>query len=247
MSESESNPAPPSPSAPAPESAPESAPEGGHGDRTTAGPPGEPARPGTNAATKAGAASRRVFTGRWVRGRRARWIAAGATVVVVGAVALGAAAAVHDHGERGDVRVFARGAGPAQLRGGGPDAEGRGEPQRVVPPGDAKAGRGNPKAGRDGAGSGRDGGPEKQRRDAAADAPAPAPLPSLAADQALAKAVAAVQDGQVESLRAVVQQGGGSGWLAVVIGPDGVRHSVTVDGASGRITGNTVLDGRSSR
>ena len=74
-------------------------------------------------------------------------------------------------------------------------------------------------------------------------APAPAPLPSLDAADAVAKAAAAVPGGKVESLTAVAQQGGGRAWQAVVVGPDGVRHLVTVDGTSGTPTGNTVLGG----
>jgi hypothetical protein len=57
------------------------------------------------------------------------------------------------------------------------------------------------------------------------------------------KAAAAVAGGRVESLRVVGQQGGGSAWLAVVIGPDGVRHDVTLSGADGAVTGNTVAAG----
>jgi hypothetical protein len=71
---------------------------------------------------------------------------------------------------------------------------------------------------------------------------APAPLPSLAADQAVPKAEAAVSGGKVESLASVPKQGGGSAWQAVVLGPDGVCHLVTLDGASGSVTSNTVLN-----
>lgn len=52
-----------------------------------------------------------------------------------------------------------------------------------------------------------------------------------------------MEGGKVESLRAVAQEGGGSAWRAVVIGPDGVRHAVTVSGTDGTVTGNTVLTG----
>jgi hypothetical protein len=45
----------------------------------------------------------------------------------------------------------------------------------------------------------------------------------------------------VESLAVVAEQGGGSAWQAVVVGTDGVRHRVTIDGAGGSITGNTVV------
>jgi hypothetical protein len=45
----------------------------------------------------------------------------------------------------------------------------------------------------------------------------------------------------VESLQAVPEQGGGSAWQVTVVGPDGVRHLVTVDGASDTVTSNTTL------
>ncbi|MFD4910124.1 hypothetical protein [Kitasatospora purpeofusca] len=46
--------------------------------------------------------------------------------------------------------------------------------------------------------------------------------------------------GKVESLHPVSVTGGGRAWQAVVLGPDGVRHAVTVDGATLAITSNTV-------
>lgn len=73
---------------------------------------------------------------------------------------------------------------------------------------------------------------------------APAPLPSLAIGEAADKAAAAVTGGKVEGLRVIAQDGGGSAWLAVVLGPDGVRHAVTVSGADGTITSNTVIGSR---
>ncbi|MFI9362359.1 hypothetical protein ACIG5E_15105 [Kitasatospora sp. NPDC053057] len=72
---------------------------------------------------------------------------------------------------------------------------------------------------------------------------APAPLPSLAASAALEKAQAAVPGGRAESLRRVTEQGGGAAWAVTVVGQDGVRHLVTVDGADGQLTSNTVVDG----
>ncbi|MCF3107065.1 hypothetical protein IPZ58_36755 [Streptomyces roseoverticillatus] len=72
---------------------------------------------------------------------------------------------------------------------------------------------------------------------------APAPLPSANAADAVAKASSAVTGGKVESLRPVTEQGGGRAWQVVVLGPDGVRHAVTLDGAGDTITGNTVLGG----
>ncbi|GAB7183941.1 hypothetical protein ATKI12_3772 [Kitasatospora sp. Ki12] len=72
---------------------------------------------------------------------------------------------------------------------------------------------------------------------------APAPLPATGAGDAVAKASSAVPGGKVESLSPATEQGGGRAWQAVVVGPDGVRHLVTVDGTDGTVTGNTVLGG----
>ncbi|MFE7530555.1 hypothetical protein ACFU7Y_33295 [Kitasatospora sp. NPDC057542] len=72
---------------------------------------------------------------------------------------------------------------------------------------------------------------------------APAPLPSTDAADAVAKASSGVPGGRVESLSPVTERGGGRAWQAVVLGPDGVRHLVTVDGTSDAITGNTVVGG----
>ncbi|MEV7180992.1 hypothetical protein [Kitasatospora sp. NPDC093679] len=163
---------------------------------------------------------RKVRAGRWVRSRSARWVAVGAAVVVIGGGA--AAAAIHHEEEgHGDHRMV---------------SAADGKHHRMVTKGDDEVGdiRG-PEDGR----TGRDGG---TRGDDGAKA-APAPLPSLAAADALAKAQAAVAGGRVESLTTVAQQGGGRAWQAVVVGPDGVRHVVTVDGTSGTLTGNTVLNG----
>ncbi|WP_159400946.1 hypothetical protein [Streptomyces sp. NRRL B-24484] len=163
---------------------------------------------------------RKARAGRWVRGRSARWVAVGAAVVVLGGGA--AAAAIHHeeegHGDRHRVSA----------------ADGR--HHRMVTGGDEEAGgtRG-PEDGRRG--------PDGEARDEVGAKAAPAPLPSLAAADALAKAQAAVAGGRVESLTTVAQQGGGRAWQAVVVGPDGVRHVVTVDGTSGALTGNTVLNG----
>ncbi|MFC5889574.1 hypothetical protein RMN57_33535 [Kitasatospora sp. CM 4170] len=71
----------------------------------------------------------------------------------------------------------------------------------------------------------------------------PAPLPSTDAADAVIKASSAVPGGKVESLTPATEQGGNRAWQAVVVGPDGVRHLVTVDGANATITGNTVLGG----
>ncbi|MFD9595004.1 hypothetical protein ACFWA9_19935 [Kitasatospora sp. NPDC059973] len=95
-------------------------------------------------------------------------------------------------------------------------------------------------------GGGRHHGPEGRdgvRKDHRGAQGAPAPLPSLDAADAVVKATSGVAGGKAESLTAVTEQGGGRGWQAVVLGPDGVRHLVTVDGATGTVTGNAVLGG----
>ncbi|MEZ0070568.1 hypothetical protein ABIA32_006621 [Streptacidiphilus sp. MAP12-20] len=171
------------------------------------------------------------------RGRRSRWVVGGvAGLVLVGGTAAVTAALVH-HGDERGVRAVA--VGPEGLPGlkrlmaeGGPGGgavvvEGG---QAVKVPGGLVGGDQTlpqqlPVPGADGAKL------------------APAPLPSLPADQAVTKAVAAVTGGKVESLASVPEQGGGSAWLATVLGPDGVRHLVTLDGATGTITSNTVLGG----
>ncbi|MBO1414224.1 hypothetical protein [Streptomyces sp. FH025] len=154
--------------------------------------------------------------GRWVRGRSARWVAAGAAVVVLGGGA--AAVAVHHEGERhGDDRQSAAG-----------DVERH----------DGHANRGGH------AGHGNHEGHSSHREDGrGASQDAPAPLPATDAADAVAKAASAVAGGKVESLNPVAEQGGGRAWQAVVLGPDGVRHLVTVDGTGGTVTGNTVLGG----
>ncbi|MET9692412.1 hypothetical protein ABZY81_28685 [Streptomyces sp. NPDC006514] len=179
------------------------------------------------------------------RGKRARWVAAGAVaVVVVGGVTAVAVAEHHDHHgrvERGPRMAWAgpgpedglRGGPEGGLRGGAHAAEPRHERQQGEPGRPA-----GPKApgeqGRPGGGDGRAG--------SARNAPAPAPIPSLAIGEAAEKAAAAVPGGKVAGLRAVAQEGGGSAWLAVVIGSDGVRHAVTVSGTDGTITSNTTKD-----
>ncbi|WP_033216661.1 PepSY domain-containing protein [Kitasatospora phosalacinea] len=166
----------------------------------------------------------------WLRGRAARWgggIAAAALLVGGGAVAV--AAAGH-HGHHGG-KVSAR------------DGE-RGEH-------DARGGKRHERGGRDWragrSGEGRSGGEARpdhrtDRRDRPGPG-APAPLPPLSAADAVAKATAAVPGGRTESLRPATTDGGGRAWQVVVLGPDGVRHLVTVDGVDGTLTGNTVLGG----
>ncbi|WP_031073968.1 hypothetical protein [Streptomyces sp. NRRL WC-3742] len=152
--------------------------------------------------------------GRWVRRRSGRWVLAGVAVVVLGGGA--AAMAVHHEVEGHGAGEHAHG----DRRVAGERAHG----DRTVARHDGPDGR-----------QGRHGTQEK-------DTPgAPAPLPSTDAADAVAKASSGVPGGKVESLSPVAEQGGGRAWRAVVLGPDGVRHVVTVDGASNTITGNTVL------
>ncbi|MFF3863160.1 hypothetical protein [Streptomyces sp. NPDC002209] len=160
--------------------------------------------------------------GRRPRGRRARWAAVGAAAVVV--IGGGAAAAIHHHEE-----------------------EGRGE-HRVASAGDHERHDESREdsEGRDGHDGRRMDGEHSTHADDSRDLStggAPAPLPSLSAADAVNKAAAAVNDGKVESLVPVTEHGGGRAWRVVVVGPDGVRHAVTVDGTSGTPTGNTVLGG----
>jgi uncharacterized membrane protein YkoI len=69
---------------------------------------------------------------------------------------------------------------------------------------------------------------------------APLPVPAVSAATAIATAGKAVSGGKPDALRVVAQQGGGSAWEVEVLGADGVRHLVTIDGATGAVTGNTV-------
>lgn len=156
-------------------------------------------------------------------GRGARWAVAGAAAVVVvgGGVA---AAAIHHHEEdgRGERKVVP--AGAHEWRDGF-----RAEPEGRDGHDGLRQREGRIRAGEDG--------PELSAGEA------PAPLPSLSAADAVDKAASAVKDGKVESLAPVTEQGGGRAWRIVVVGPDGVRHVVTVDGTGGTVTGNTVLGG----
>ncbi|MFD3803045.1 hypothetical protein ACFWSF_11195 [Streptomyces sp. NPDC058611] len=166
------------------------------------------------------------------RRRGARWAALGAAVVLVaGGVAVAAVAVADRHSDRRPVgaREFRISYEGGDRRGGpGPGEHRAGERRERTEPGVP--------APRDGSG---DGGlrpaPPKG---------APAPLPSLGIAEAAGKAAGAVGGGKVESLRVVGQEGGGSAWAAVVLGPDGVRHAVTVSGTDGTVTGNTVISGR---
>ncbi|MBD0741940.1 hypothetical protein [Streptomyces sp. CBMA152] len=184
-----------------------------------------PAGPGEAAADTTGkAAPRRGRLVRLTRQGRTRWVVLGVVVLLA---AGGAAAVAEHHHHEGD-----RGGYAAEGRGhhGERGADGRaGQKMR----GDERPG------GAGGQGWGRMGhGPA-----GGGFGQAPAPLPALPAAQAVDKAAAAVSGGKVEALRVVAQQGGGSAWQAVVLGPDGVRHAVTLSGADGTVTSNTVVGG----
>ncbi|MFG2981160.1 hypothetical protein ACGFYQ_07840 [Streptomyces sp. NPDC048258] len=187
---------------------------------------------------------KRVPLGRLVpRSKGARWAALGAAAVIVGGGAVAVAVAEHH-----DDRARAFGGPHAAWAGPGHESEGK------RGPGDAGEKRERmrfdmkglgPKElgalkerGGKGGGHGVPGAPGDSAK------AAPLPLPSLAIGQAAEKAAGAVEGGKVESVRVVAQEGGGSAWLAVVIGPDGVRHAVTVSGTDGTVTGNTTLTAR---
>ncbi|MFE1321208.1 hypothetical protein [Kitasatospora phosalacinea] len=164
-------------------------------------------------------------------------MAGAAVVVVLGVVAAGAGAAWERHHEDG-VPVFDRARAVKALPGlpGVPDLPGgpgklvvRGEDGSVRAVGGGELPEGPFRYGAEGDAGGR---------------LAPAALPAVPADQALAKAVAAVPDGRAAALAVVGREGGGSSWSVEVLGADGVRHLVTVDGTDGSITGNTVAGGR---
>ncbi|WP_412075018.1 hypothetical protein ACLF6K_02690 [Streptomyces xanthophaeus] len=178
----------------------------------------------------------RAALGRLVpRSKGARWAALGTAVVVVGGgvTAVAVAGHHHEHGDRGPRIAVAvpghegllkrrlEGMGPGQDREEGAPGRKKGSPEEHKVFGDREA-------------PGGWGGLSKA-------APAPAPLPSLAIGEAAEKAAGAVTGGKVESLRVVAQEGGGSAWLAVVLGPDGVRHAVTVSGTDGTVSSNTTL------
>ncbi|MER6444315.1 hypothetical protein DEJ51_00490 [Streptomyces venezuelae] len=170
------------------------------------------------------------------RGKRTRWAAAGAVaVVVVGGATAVAVAGHHDHHMRVE-------RGPHTARAvPGPEGGLRGGPHAAGPQHERQQGEPGRPAGPRTPGEPRPGGAEG-RGGFAKEAPAPAPIPSLAIGEAAEKAAAAVPGGKVAGLRAVAQEGGGSAWLAVVIGSDGVRHAVTVSGTDGTITSNTTKD-----
>ncbi|RKT02814.1 hypothetical protein BX286_0725 [Streptomyces sp. 3211.6] len=160
------------------------------------------------------------------RGAGARWAVAGAAAaVIVGGGAAAVAVAGHHHGHHEPMAKDGRPGWSAPDHEGG-HGGGHGPKGERPHPRDPKV--------RDGAAGAR--GESAKKR-----AGAPVPLPALPIDQAAQKAAATVPGGKVEALRAVPQQGGGSAWQAVVLGPDGVRHAVTLSGTDGTPTANTPL------
>ncbi|MFF2627096.1 PepSY domain-containing protein [Kitasatospora griseola] len=163
--------------------------------------------------------------------RGGRWALGAAAVVVLGVAATVAGVALH-HPERGrpmHERGFAHRVPGAPEAPDAPGAYGRPGTHQDGRPGGHQDGRTTAHRGAEGGG---------------AATLAPAALPAVPADQALAKAAGAVPDGKPDALSVVGREGGGSSWAVEVLGADGVRHLVTVDGADGSITGNTVVNGR---
>ncbi|WP_217553214.1 PepSY domain-containing protein [Streptomyces sp. GbtcB6] len=203
----------------------------------TADAPAEPAAPPKPAKPA------RTFRARLPRVGRRRGTVLGAAVLVAAVAAAGAVAVVHhDHGEKGGHRQFAAEHG----RAGGDDG-------RQGAYGQARGGRSGQNdesgLGGDSQGSQRSqsgqSGQSSQSGQSAAGTLAPAPLPAVSATAAIEAAGKAVPGGKTESLRVVAEQGGGSAWEVEVLGTDGVRHLVTIDGASGTVTGNTVASATS--
>ncbi|KAF5995917.1 hypothetical protein [Streptomyces sp. WAC00263] len=176
------------------------------------------------------AKSAKTFRARLPRVSRRRGTVLGAAVLL--AAAAGAAVVVHhDHGERGDHGRFA-----AEHR----RADGRDDRQGAY--GQARGGRGgrHGESRLDGNSQGTQNSQSGQEGQSAAGTLAPAPLPAVSAAAAIEAAGKAVPDSKTEALRVVAEQGGGSAWEVEVLGTDGVRHLVTIDGAGGTVTGNTV-------
>ncbi len=181
-------------------------------------------------------------------GRRGvRWVLGAAVVVVLGVAAVGTGIALKRHHER-EVPVFDRayaGRGPLAAPGV-PKAPGL--PGKVVVRGADGSVQVFPGVGAEQLPEGAAGVPGFRGfqgvQGVQGGSLAPAALPAVPADQAVAKAAAAVPDGKVDALAVVGREGGGSSWSVEVLGADGVRHLVTVDGTDGSVTGNTVAAGR---
>ncbi|MCT9006053.1 hypothetical protein ACWGKW_00335 [Streptomyces sp. NPDC054766] len=157
---------------------------------------------------------------------RSRWLALGVGVVLVGGAVAGAAVvAGHEHGEKGD-RMHIQ-AAPGWKGGAGGE-------RRVLGEDRGESGFRNDESRM------RQNTESRQDGENGQSGLAPAPVPTVSAAKAIEAAAKAVPGGKPDALRVVVQQGGGSGWEVEVLGTDGVRHLVTLDGATGAVTGNTV-------
>ncbi|MER5660050.1 PepSY domain-containing protein [Streptomyces mirabilis] len=179
--------------------------------------------------------SAKTFRARLPRVSRRRGTVLGVAVLLAAVAAAGAVAVVHhDHGEKGDHGRFAAEHGRADGRDDRQGAYGRARGGRGGQNDESRLG-GNSQGTQDSQ-SGQDG----QDGQSAAGTLAPAPLPAVSAAAAIEAAGKAVPDSKAEALRVVAEQGGGSAWEVEVLGTDGVRHLVTIDGATGTVTGNTV-------
>ncbi|MFF0292951.1 PepSY domain-containing protein [Kitasatospora sp. NPDC004614] len=197
----------------------------------------------SSAEEKVAAAARPTLRKRYIRlpeRRGRRWVLGAAVALVLGVGVVGAAAvAAHHSGrERPPIAPFAMREPGAP---GAPNAWGSdyGKHRNGEQKGDGKAAH----RGAQGDGKAQPGSGKAQPGGRAAKL-APAALPAVPADQAVAKAAGAVPGGKVDALSVVGREGGGSSWAVEVLGTDGVRHQVVVDGTDGSITANTVVNGR---
>ncbi|MFJ2579620.1 hypothetical protein [Kitasatospora aureofaciens] len=174
----------------------------------------------------------------WAGGRERRIVAGVAAVALVGAGGLALAVAHEEHGRghHGAMNWAEDGGEHGRGENGGDEQGSYGSHGSHGARGSHDSQGSHDENGKGGKGGRHHGGQSEN-----GDGTAPAPLPSLAASTALEKAQAAVPGGRAESLKRVTAQGGTAAWAVVVVGPDGVRHLVTVDGASGELTGNTVV------
>jgi uncharacterized membrane protein YkoI len=199
-------------------------------------PPKQPeSTPDSPVALPKPAKSAKTFRARLPRVSRRRGTVLGAAVLL--AAAAGAAVVVHhDHDEKGDHGRFAAEHGRA---GGGDDRQGAYGQARGGRGGRNDESRSRPGGNGQGTQSGQNS-QSGQSGQSTAGTLAPAPLPAVSAAAAIDAAGKAVPGGKTEALRVVAEQGGGSAWEVEVLGTDGVRHLVTLDGATGTVTGNTV-------
>ncbi|MFD9389843.1 PepSY domain-containing protein [Streptomyces sp. NPDC060000] len=186
------------------------------------------------------AKSAKTFRARLPRVSRRRGTVLGVAVVLAVAAATGAAAVVdHDHGEKGDHGRLAAEHGRAD---GDDGRQGAHEQARGGRGGqNDESGLGDNSQGTQSSQSGQSG----QSGQNTEGTLAPAPLPAVSAGAAIEAANKAVAHGRTEALHVIAEQGGGSAWEVEVLGTDGVLHLVTIDGATGTVTGNTVASATS--